>query len=150
MQTRLPAWLWSALLLAAALLALAVVSLRQASADGQPSFLFPWQDGVTWYTGEAGFHATNDAIDFFPPDTGFSESVRCVGDPDWVFQESAYWVLASAPGTVVDEGEAYVTLDHGGGWYSRYYHLSDHQVTIGRCRAGGPAPRPPVYARRLQ
>jgi hypothetical protein len=131
MQTRLPARLWSVLPLAAALIALAVVGLRQASADGQPAFLFPWQDGVTWYTGEAGFHATNDAIDFFPPDTGFSESVRCVRDPDWVFQESAYWVLASAPGTVVDEGEPYVTLDHGGGWLSRYYHLSDHQVVLG-------------------
>jgi murein DD-endopeptidase MepM/ murein hydrolase activator NlpD len=119
------------LVLIAAIVALAVVGLRQAAADGQPSFLFPWQDGVTWYTGEAGFHSTNDAIDFFPPDTGFSETVRCVGDPDWVFEESAYWVLASAPGTVSDTGEAYVTLDHGGGWYSRYYHLSDHQVALG-------------------
>jgi hypothetical protein len=118
-------------MLATAVLALALAGLRHASADGQPAFLFPWQDGVTWYTGEAGFHATIDALDFFPPDTGFSESVRCVGDPDWVFQESAYWVLASAPGTVVDEGEPYVTLDHGGGWLSRYYHLSDHQVALG-------------------
>jgi murein DD-endopeptidase MepM/ murein hydrolase activator NlpD len=119
------------LVLIAAIVALAVVGLRRASADGQPSFLFPWQDGVTWYTGEAGFHSANDAIDFFPPDTGFSETVRCVGDPDWVFEESAYWVLASAPGTVTDVGEAYVTLDHGGGWLSRYYHLSDHQVALG-------------------
>jgi murein DD-endopeptidase MepM/ murein hydrolase activator NlpD len=118
------------LVLITAIVALAVVGLRRASADGQPSFLFPWQDGVTWYTGEAGFHSANNAIDFFPPDTGFSETVRCVGDPDWVFQESAYWVLASATGTVVDEGEPYVTLDHGG-WLSRYYHLSDHQFALG-------------------
>jgi murein DD-endopeptidase MepM/ murein hydrolase activator NlpD len=121
----------AALVLIAAIVALSVVGLRQASADGQPSFLFPWQDGVTWYTGEAGFHSTNDAIDFFPPDTGYSESVVCVGDPNWVFKESAYWVLASARGTVTDVGEAYVTLDHGGGWLSRYYHLSDHQVALG-------------------
>jgi hypothetical protein len=118
-------------LLIAGIVALAVAGLRQASADGQPAFLFPWQDGDTWYTGEAGFHATNDAIDFFPPDTGYSEAVRCVGDPDWVFEESAYWVLASAPGSVVSAGDAYVLLDHGGGWFTRYYHLSDYQVAAG-------------------
>jgi hypothetical protein len=118
-------------LLIAGIVALAVAGLQRASAEGQPAFLFPWQDGVTWYTGEAGFHSTNDALDFFPPDTGFSESVRCVGDPDWVFQESADWVLASAPGTVASAGDAYVLLDHGGGWFSRYYHLSDYQVAAG-------------------
>ena len=52
------------LVLIAAIVSLAAIGLRQASADGQPSFLFPWQDGATWYTGEAGFHSNNDAIDF--------------------------------------------------------------------------------------
>ena len=118
-------------LLIAGIAALALAGLQRASANEQPAFLFPWQDGDVWYTGEAGFHATNDAVDFFPPDTGFSLTVRCEGDADWVYQESAYWVLASAPGTVVSAGDSYVLVDHGGGWLSRYYHLDAYQVAAG-------------------
>jgi hypothetical protein len=119
-------------LLIAGIAALAIAGLERASADGQPAFLFPWQAGDTWYAGEWGFHATNDAIDFFPPDTALVPGeFHCVGDPDWEFRESPYWVLASAAGTVVDEGEPYVTVYESGGWYARYYHLSDHQVTTG-------------------
>ena len=54
-----------------------------ASADDQPAFLFPWQDGVAWQTGMAGFHSANDALDFFPPDTPPGGTIHCEGDPDW-------------------------------------------------------------------
>ena len=46
-----------------------------------PSSAFPWQDGVTWQTGEAGFHGTNDAIDFFPPDTPLGGTCTARGIP---------------------------------------------------------------------
>jgi hypothetical protein len=130
--------LWLSLLAVAALVATGTFASARASADGQqPDFLFPWQDGQTWMTGAAGFHYTNDALDFFPPDTDSSWEVHCEGDPDWVYQESSYWILASAPGTVVYADTPYVLLDHGGGWFSRYYHLDDPQVTVGQAVQAG-------------
>lgn len=116
-------------LLVAAVLA---VSQRQAAASSDPpTLLLPWQHGVSWQTGIAGFHNTNDAIDFFPPDTPPSGTLHCEGGPGWVFEESAYWTLASAPGTVAEIEHAFVLLDHGNGWFSRYYHLSAPQVSVG-------------------
>ena len=127
-------------------------SARTVHGSGEPDLLLPWKHGQSWLSGSAGFHGTNDAIDFFPPDTPLSNGVRCQGDPDWVFLESSYWVLASAPGVVVHVGDAYVLVDHGGGWYTRYYHLSAYQVapnsyvqrgqrlghpsTLGECSSG--------------
>ncbi|MEX1195447.1 MAG: peptidoglycan DD-metalloendopeptidase family protein [Dehalococcoidia bacterium] len=108
-----------------------------ARAADQPNFLLPWQHGVAWLTGSAGFHNTNDALDFFPPDTPLGGNVKCEGDPDWVYQESAYFVLASAPGTVVQAGAAAVLIDHGGGWYSRYYHMTGFVVQPGDVVAAG-------------
>ena len=108
------------------------VSQRQAAASAeQPGLLLPWQHGVAWQTGIAGFHNTNDAIDFFPPDTPPSGTLHCEGGPGWVFEESAYWTLASGPGIVAAIEHAWVLIDHGGGWFSRYYHLSQPQVSEG-------------------
>jgi len=117
---------------AAAALLLAALSDRPATAsEAPPEFLFPWQDGVSWQTGIAGFHGTNDAIDFFPPDTPFSSPLHCQGDPDWVLEVSSYWTLASAAGVVEHAGDAFVLVNHGGGWYSRYYHMTGYQVSEG-------------------
>lgn len=130
--------LWLSLLAVAALVAIGAMAAGRASADGQqPSFLLPWQDGQTWKTGAAGFHYSNDALDFFPPDTAGSWEVHCEGQPGWVFEESAYWILASAPGTVVHAEPPYVLLDHGGGWLSRYYHLNAPQVSVGEVVQAG-------------
>lgn len=134
----IPTRLWLTLLAALALAAIATAAAGHASADGdQPAFLFPWQDGQTWLTGAAGFHYTNDALDFFPPDTDASWEVHCEGDPGWVYQESMYWTLASAAGTVIYADTPYVLLDHGGGWFSRYYHLDEPQVSVGQSVAAG-------------
>ncbi|MCH7483718.1 MAG: peptidoglycan DD-metalloendopeptidase family protein [Chloroflexi bacterium] len=99
-----------------------------AQANEQPEFLLPWQHGETWLTGGAGFHNANNAIDFFPPDTPLSIGIKCEGDPDWVFEESAYYVLSSAPGVVVQASNASVLIDHGGGWLSRHYHMTGFVV----------------------
>jgi hypothetical protein len=121
-------------LLALALLVAAVFAVSQrpaaASAD-PPELLLPWEHGVSWQTGIAGFHNTYDAIDFFPPDTPPSGTLHCEGGPGWRFEESAYWTLASAPGIVAEIEHAWVLIDHGGGWFSRYYHLSQPQVSEG-------------------
>ena len=102
-----------------------------AQAGGQPNFLLPWQHGQTWLTGVSGFHNANDAIDFFPPDTPLGTGVKCEGDPDWVFLVSSYFVLASAPGVVVQASNASVLIDHGGGWRSRAYHMTGFVVEVG-------------------
>ncbi len=128
------------------LLAIAAVLLVRptAQASGQPEFLLPWAHGETWLTGSAGFHNANNAIDFFPPDTPLSTGIRCEGDPDWVFEESAYFVLSSAAGTVVQASNASVLIDHGGDWLSRHYHMTgflvevDDYVTAGQ-RLGRPS-----------
>ncbi len=118
-----------------ALLLLAIAALLlmrpSAQASGQPTFLLPWQHGQTWLTGVASFHNANDAIDFFPPDTPLGLDVKCEGDPDWVFRVSSYFVLASAPGVVVQASNAAVLIDHGGGWRSRHYHMTGFVVEVG-------------------
>ncbi len=102
-----------------------------AQASGQPEFLLPWQHGQAWLTGAAGFHNANNAIDFFPPDAPLGSDIKCEGDPDWVFEESSYYVLSSAPGVVVQASNASVLIDHGGGWRSRYYHSTGFVVEMG-------------------
>jgi len=115
------------------LLAIAAFLLVRPSAQAneQPEFLLPWQHGQTWLTGAAGFHNANNAIDFFPPDTPLSSIVKCEGDPNWVFEESSYYVLSSAPGVVEQASNASVLIDHGGGWRSRHYHMTGFVVEVG-------------------
>jgi hypothetical protein len=116
-----------------------------ASADA-PEFLLPWADGQDWLTGISGFHTTKDALDFFPPDTPLNLDVRCEGDPGWVAEESAYWVLASAAGTVTQAGDNQVVIEHGGGWSTGYYHMHDFIVAPGdQVSAGQPIAHPSTY-----
>ncbi len=121
------------------LLAVAAFLLMRPSAQAsqQPEFLLPWQHGETWLTGAAGFHNANNAIDFFPPDTPLSIGVKCEGDPDWVLEESSYYVLSSAPGIVVQASNASVLIDHGGGWRSRHYHMTGFVVEVDDYVAAG-------------
>jgi len=121
------------------LLAIAAFLLVRPStqANQQPEFLLPWQHGETWLTGAAAFHNANNAIDFFPPDTPLSIGIKCEGDPDWVFEESSYYVLSSAPGVVVQASNASVLIDHGGGWLSRQYHMTGFVVEVDDYVAAG-------------
>lgn len=124
----------------AVLLVLAVgfaASPRAQATDDSPTFLLPWQDGVYWQTGSAGFHGSNDALDFFPPDTPLGGPFMCEGDPGWELIESKYWVLASAPGVVAEVNAAYVLINHENGWSTRYYHLSSPQVVFGQLVTAG-------------
>lgn len=124
----------AALALALALLALAASGAPTARADGgepTPPFLLPWADGETWLTGISGFHATNDALDFFPPDTPLSMDLICEGEPGWYEAESPYWVLAAAAGVVTYADGPFIMIDHGNGWSTGYYHMSSFQVHAG-------------------
>lgn len=136
-RLRWPAGVYAALLASLAALTLLLAGFSTASASAEPEFRLPWQDGIYWQTGEAGFHGANDALDFFPPDTPLGGTLSCMWDPDWTLVESDYWILASTAGTVAEIGNAYVLLDHGNGWTSRYYHLSDPQVEVGETIAPG-------------
>ena len=148
-RLRWPSGACAALLASLAALTLLLAGQAAASASEQPEFRFPWQDGIYWQTGEAGFHGANDALDFFPPDTPLGGTSQCTWDADWTLQESDYWILASAAGTVAEIGDAYVLLDHGNGWTSRYYHLAEPQVASRRPGRAGHAPRPPLHAGRM-
>ncbi len=121
------------------LIAIAAFLLMRPSAQANepPEFLLPWQHGETWLTGAAGLHNANNAIDFFPPDTPLSIGIKCEGDPDWVFEESSYYVLSPAPGVVVQASNASVLIDHGGGWRSRHYHMTGFVVAVGDYVAAG-------------
>ena len=121
------------------LLAIAAFLLARPSAEAsvQPEFLLPWQHGQAWLTGSAGFHNANDAIDFFPPDTPLGTDIKCEGDPDWVFEESSYYVLSPAPGVIVQASNASVLIDHEGGWRSRQYHMTGFVVEVGDYVAAG-------------
>lgn len=114
-----------------AALTLLLAGRSAAAASEGPQFRLPWEDGIAWQAGESGFHGVNDALDFFPPDTPLGGAFTCTWYEDWTLQESDYWILAAAAGTVAEIGEAYVLLDHGDGWTSRYYHLAEPQVHAG-------------------
>ncbi len=96
-----------------------------------PHFKLPWQDGQPWRSGVAGFHGSNDALDFLPPDSPLGLAVTCEGDPGWVPLESQYFVLAAAPGVVTKASDSMVLVDHGNGWSSGYFHLGDFLVQPG-------------------
>lgn len=112
---------------------------RRVQGEGAagPTFLLPWRHGQPWLTGVSGFHGAFDALDFFPPDTPLSLDVVCEGEPGWYPAASSYRVLASAPGAVSYAQRPLVTIDHGGGWSSSYFHLDDIAVRPGQTVAAG-------------
>ena len=137
---------------AAALVAVAagvlMVGAKDATAGPSeaPAFLLPWEDGVTWKTGVAGFHGTNEALDFFPPDSPPAWKLICEGEPGWYKAVSGYHVLSAAAGIVIQAEAPYVTIDHGGGWRSGYLHLTNIGVEAGEAVAAGQAlGRPSTY-----
>ena len=136
-------------LVLAAALALAAIAagVGQTRAEaGPPSLLLPWEDGVQWRTGIAGFHGMREALDFFPPDTPLGTDLICEGEPGWYEAVSQYVVLAAAAGTVTQAGSNEVVIDHGNGWRTGYYHSHDFLVTVGQAvQAGQPLAHPSTY-----
>ncbi|MBN2385670.1 MAG: fibronectin type III domain-containing protein, partial [Anaerolineales bacterium] len=77
----------------------------------------PYTRGETWYFGGvhnyAGGTTPTDmsSLDFFP--AGLS----------WNSDTSNAWVVAAADGTALRRSACNFSIDHGGGWETRYYHL---------------------------
>ncbi len=104
-----------------------------ASAQGLSDLRLPWGNGETWYyTG--GPHRSKNvqyaAVDFAP---GGGSGCRSVSQ----------WVRAAKGGRVVYARCNFVRIDHGNGWSTAYFHLSDIRVSVGQwVDAGTPLGHP--------
>ncbi len=111
---------------AAALPALGLTLAGQAPAMAKPNFQVPFKCGVTVDAVTYSGHNPANSVDF--------QKSGITGMP----------VLASSSGTVTrveNEGSAsygrWIELDHGGGWRTRYAHLSAQEVSVGQSVTGG-------------
>ncbi|WP_033293371.1 M23 family metallopeptidase [Amycolatopsis jejuensis] len=92
-----------------------------APASAAPNFQVPFKCGVTVTAATFSGHNPANSVDF--------QKSGLTGMP----------VTASAPGTVTrvaNEGSTsygrWIELDHGGGWRTRYAHLSEQEVSVGQ------------------
>ncbi|QRP44077.1 M23 family metallopeptidase [Amycolatopsis sp. FDAARGOS 1241] len=106
---------------AAVLPALGLTFAAQAPASAAPNFQVPFKCGVTVTAATFSGHNPANSVDF--------QKTDITGMP----------VTASAPGTVTrveNEGSVsygrWIELDHGGGWRTRYAHLSAQEVSVGQ------------------
>ncbi|WP_410609212.1 M23 family metallopeptidase [Amycolatopsis sp. lyj-109] len=111
---------------AAALPALGLTLAGQATASAAPNFQVPFKCGVTVDAATFSGHSPEYSVDF--------QKSGITGMP----------VLAAASGTVTrveDKGATsygkWIEVDHGGGWKTRYAHLSVQEVSVGASVAGG-------------
>ncbi|MDX3189002.1 M23 family metallopeptidase [Streptomyces sp. MN03-5084-2B] len=111
---------------AAALPALGLSLAGQTTASAAPNFQVPFKCGVTVTAATFSDHNPQYSVDF--------QKDGITGMP----------VLASASGTVTrveDKGSTsygkWIEVDHGGGWKTRYAHLSVQEVSVGASVAGG-------------
>ncbi|TVT30797.1 peptidoglycan DD-metalloendopeptidase family protein, partial [Amycolatopsis rhizosphaerae] len=105
----------------AVLSAMGVVLAGGTPALAAPNFQVPFQCGVTVTAATFSGHSPANAVDF--------QRDGITGMP----------VLAAASGTVTrveDLGSTsygkWIEIDHGGGWRTRYAHLSAQQVSVGQ------------------
>lgn len=92
-----------------------------APASAAPNFQVPFKCGVTVTAATFSGHNPANSVDF--------QKAGITGMP----------VVASAPGKVTrveNEGSTsygrWIELDHGGGWRTRYAHLSAQEVSVGQ------------------
>ncbi|RKT53377.1 M23 family metallopeptidase [Saccharothrix australiensis] len=95
--------------------------LTQGEASAAPNFQLPFPCNQVWEGQTRTNHSPANSVDF--------NRANDDGDP----------VVASAAGTVTrvanEGGTSYgrwVEIDHGGGWRTRYAHLSAQRVTVGQ------------------
>lgn len=101
-------------------------TVAATSASAAPSFQMPFPCGQTWDGSTRSSHSPNRSVDFNRPND--------IGDT----------VVASASGTVsrvANEGSTsygrWVEVNHGGGYTTRYAHLSTQSVSAGQAVKAG-------------
>ncbi|MGV9296468.1 M23 family metallopeptidase [Amycolatopsis sp. NPDC003676] len=112
---------FAAVAAAVALPACGLTLAAQSAASAAPNFQVPFKCGVTVTAATFSGHNPANSVDF--------QKSGITGMP----------VLAAAPGTVTrvaNEGSTsygrWIELDHGGGWRTRYAHLSEQEVSVGQ------------------
>ncbi|GAA4155212.1 peptidoglycan DD-metalloendopeptidase family protein [Actinomadura keratinilytica] len=119
---RVPARSTAVLLAAAPVLAL----LPAAPAMAAPTFQMPFPCGQVWSGQTRTNHSPANSVDFN----------RTNDDGDAV-TASAAGTVARVENTGSTSYGLWIELDHGGGWRTRYAHLSGEFVTVGQSVAAG-------------
>ncbi|GGP40668.1 M23 family metallopeptidase [Saccharothrix coeruleofusca] len=116
----------AALLVSALVTPLLGLAVAQGEAVAAPNFQVPFPCNQVWEGQTRTNHRPANSVDF--------NRANDEGDP----------VVASAAGTVsrvANEGSTsygrWIEIDHGGGWKTRYAHLSAQRVSVGQAVALG-------------
>lgn len=95
-------------------------------ASAAPAFQLPFPCGQTWSGATRSYHSPANAVDFN----------RSNDNGDTVVAAAAGRVSRAANEGNTSYGR-WVEVDHGGGWRTRYAHLSRQAVSVGQRVSGG-------------
>ncbi|WP_207401140.1 peptidoglycan DD-metalloendopeptidase family protein [Actinomadura roseirufa] len=104
----------------------AFVALSAAPALAAPAFQMPFPCGQTWSGQTRSDHSPANAVDF-----------NRDGDDGDAVTAAASGTVARVENLGTESYGLWIEIDHGGGWRTRYAHLSGEFVSVGQGVAAG-------------